>query len=280
MSTISSSINNTYMIYKMAEKNGMSLFGTNNSNKSASSGSSSSIWDSYYGSSTAAASTLNGLSGINSSRAELVSSYDDAAKTFKAEFGSAMKDLSGSISSMKKLDYNVGSDAITSKTTTAEDGTTTTSSVYNDKLKEALSTIEKFADNYNTATKLFKDYGDVSKKMAQMGSVFSDVTARADTYAQIGLNVGSDGKIKIDEEKLAKALTESPGRVEGILGKDGLTGKAEDHVRFAEGQSDRLFPSINSMFGDQLKMASVYTGGAMVKMSSFATAGNLLDMMF
>ena len=277
MSTIASSINNTYLLYRMAENNGMSLFG---SNKSASSGGSNSIWDSYYGSASSAASTLSGLSGINSSRAELVSSYDDAAKTFKADFGSAMKDLSGSISSMKKLDYNVGSDAITSKTTTAEDGTTTTSPVYNDKLKEALSTIEKFADNYNTATKLFKDYGDVSKKIGQMGSVFGDVTARADTYAQIGLNVGSDGKISVDEEKLAKALTESPGRVEGILGKDGLTGKAEDHVRFAEGQSDRLFPSINSMFGDQLKQASVYTGGAMLQMSSFATAGNLLDMMF
>lgn len=280
MSTISSTINNTAMLYKMTLANGGSLFGnTSDANKPDSS--IGSMWKSYNSSAASAASAMSGLAEVRSSRAELVSSYDSAAKSFKAELGSAVKDLSASISAMKKLDYHVGGeDAITSKTTTNEAGESVTTTEYSKGMKEALSVIEDFVDNYNTATKLFNEYGDVSKKMSQLSSIFSDATARADTYQQIGLNVASDGTISIDEEKLAKALNDSPERVSGILGQDGLTGKADSHLQYVKGQEDKLFPSINSMFGDQLKQASVYTGSAMMQMSSYASVGNLFNMMF
>ena len=113
-----------------------------------------------------------------------------------------------------------------------------------------------------------------------MGSVFGDTSARAETYAKIGLNVGSDGKITVDEGKLAKAIQDSPSRVENILGKDGLTGKAENHVNFAKGQEDKLFPSVNDMFGKQLKQAGVYSGSSLLQLHSFATMGNFVNMMF
>lgn len=287
MSTISSTINNTAMIYKMALANGGSLFGGGSAGLMGSVGSGkqdssvSSMWQSYSNSAASAASAVSGLSEIRSSRAELVSSYDAAAKTFKAELGSAVKDLSDSLGAMKKLDYHVGGeDAITKKTTTTEEGESVTTTVYSKDMENVLSTVEDFVDSYNAATKLFNDYGDVSKKMTQLSSIFSDATARADTYEQIGLNVASDGTISIDKEKLAKAINESPERVSGILGRDGLTGKAEDHLQYVRGQEDRLFPSINSMFGDQLKQATVYTGNAMSQMSGYAMVGNLFNMMF
>ena len=277
MASISSSINNTYMLYKMAQNNGMSLFGSTSSKSSQT----NSIWDSYYGSASSAASTMSGLASINSSRAELVSSYDSAVKVFNADMGSAMKDLRSSISAMKGLDYKaVGENPISTVTSTAEDGTETTTTKYSKEMQEVLDTVKGFVDDYNTAVDFFGDYSDVSKKLSRMSSVFSDATARADTYATIGLNVAKDGTIEVDEEKLANAIVNSPGKVEGILGQDGLTGKAEDHVQFAEGQQSKLFPSINSMFGDQLSQASIYTGKSMVQMSNFATVGNLVNMMF
>lgn len=279
MPRISEMTHNSYLMYKMAQKNGVSMFGSGAADKSSSSYKSSDanpIGNLY----SSTASTLSGLSDINTNRRELVSSYDSAAKTFKAEFGSAMKDLKGSIAEMKKLDFNIGPDAITTKSATAEDGTVSTSTEYSKELQEVLDSIKGFADDYNAATSLFKDYSDVSKKMKLMANVFGDTTARASTYAKIGLNVGSDGKISIDEEKLAKAITETPSRVKAMLGKDGLAGKAESHVQFAQGQSERLFPSINTMFGSQLKKANVYTGSAMLRMSGYSNLGNLVSMMF
>ena len=68
--------------------------------------------------------------------------------------------------------------------------------------------------------------------------------------------------------------------MENILGKDGLTGKAENHVNFAQGQEDKLFPSVDTMFGKQLKQASVYSGSSLLQLHSIATMGNFVNMMF
>jgi len=277
MSTISSMANNTYMMLTMAQNNGLNLFGNNSASSSSKS---NDIWSNYGSSSSAASAMLSGVSEVSSSKRELLASYDNAAKGFKAEFNATMKDLSSSISDMKKLNLDVGEDAITKKTVTAEDGTTSNVTEYNKAMKEALGTIGEFVDNYNSAIDMFKDYGDVSKRMSYMGNVFGDTTARANTYAKIGLNVGSDGKIAIDEEKLAKAIQDTPGRVENILGNNGLTGKAENHVNFANGQADRLFPSVDTMFGKQLKQASVYSGNSLLQLHSYANLGNFVNMMF
>ena len=276
MATINSMGNNTYMMLTMAQNNGLTLFGSN----TAASAKSGDIWSNYGNSSAAASAMMSGISEVSSSKRELPASYDNAAKGFKAEFSSTMSDLSSSIKEMKKLDLNVGENAITQKTVTAEDGTTSQKTEYSKPMQAALDTIGKFVDNYNSAVDLLGEYSDVSKRISQLASVFGDTTARAENYAKIGLDVGKDGKLTINEEKLAKAIQDSPGRVENILGKDGLTGKAENHVNFAQGQEDKLFPSVDTMFGKQLKQASVYSGSSLLQLHSIATMGNFVNMMF
>ena len=276
MATISSMANNTYTMLTMAQNNGLSMFGSN----AAASAKSGDIWSNYGNSSAAASAMMSGISEVSSSKRELLASYDNAAKGFKAEFSSTMSDLSSSIKEMKKLDLNVGENAITQKTVTAEDGTTSQKTEYSKPMQAALDTIGKFVDNYNSAVDLLGEYSDVSKRISQLASVFGDTTARAENYAKIGLDVGKDGKLTINEEKLAKAIQDSPGRVENILGKDGLTGKAENHVNFAQGQEDKLFPSVDTMFGKQLKQASVYSGSSLLQLHSIATMGNFVNMMF
>ena len=276
MATISSMANNTYTMLTMAQNNGLTLFGSN----TAASAKSGDIWSNYGNSSAAASAMMSGISEVSSSKRELLASYDNAAKGFKAEFSSTMSDLSSSIKDMKKLDLNVGENAITQKTVTAEDGTTSQKTEYSKPMQAALDTIGKFVDNYNSAVDLLGEYSDVSKRISQLASVFGDTTARAENYAKIGLDVGKDGKLTINEEKLAKAIQDSPGRVENILGKDGLTGKAENHVNFAQGQEDKLFPSVDTMFGKQLKQASVYSGSSLLQLHSIAAMGNFVNMMF
>ena len=276
MATINSMANNTYTMLTMAQNNGLSMFGSN----AAASAKSGDIWSNYGNSSAAASAMMSGISEVSSSKRELLASYDNAAKGFKAEFSSTMSDLSSSIKEMKKLDLNVGENAITQKTVTAEDGTTSQKTEYSKPMQAALDTIGKFVDNYNSAVDLLGEYSDVSKRISQLASVFGDTTARAENYAKIGLDVGKDGKLTINEEKLAKAIQDSPGRVENILGKDGLTGKAENHVNFAQGQEDKLFPSVDTMFGKQLKQASVYSGSSLLQLHSIATMGNFVNMMF
>ena len=113
-----------------------------------------------------------------------------------------------------------------------------------------------------------------------MANTFGDTTYRASLYESVGLNVGSDGSLEIDEEKLANAILNNPDKVSSVLGKGGLASKAEDHVSFAKGQQENLFPTAETMLGDQISAASLYTGKAYRNMSAYANMGNLLNMMF
>ena len=121
----------------------------------------------------------------------------------------------------------------------------------------------------------------MSARVKSFATSFSDTTYNANTYAKIGINVDSStGKLSVDETKLTKALQETPDRVENLLGSNGLAGKAEDKVQRAEAQSSKLFPSVSSMLGSELKTASIYNSKTLTAMSSYTNVGTLLDMYF
>ncbi|MBQ9365531.1 MAG: flagellar filament capping protein FliD [Schwartzia sp.] len=269
MARIGSMVSSTYMMYNMAQKNGLSLFGS----------SSNSGFNPYSVSSamSSASNVISGLYGINTSKKELVSSYDKTSKQFYNEFDATMKNLKDSASNLRKTDFKVGEDAVT--TIENDDGTTTTKK--SDALVKALKSVKDFASDYNDAIDFFSDNKEISKsRMERIGSMFSDTTYRSDTYRDIGINVNAKtGKMTIDEDKLTKAITEKPDRVADILnGRGGLVSKAENHVSQANSERDRLFPSMQSMLGSQFKSASMYSGNSLLSISQHFNVGNLLNM--
>lgn len=233
-----------------------------------------SLWSSYTASanSSSSLSSLSALSGISSSASALVSSYNDAKKTFQTEFDSAMSDLKSSASTVAKMDYSFSSNDIT----TATDGTKT----YSDSLKSAIGNVRQLVSDYNDALSTTSDYSSVSKRMKSLASTFADTTYRADIYKQIGINVDSKtGELSVDEDKLASALTASGSRVENALGSSGLAGKAESHADFAVSQRDKAFPSMQTMLGSQLTLAAAYTNPKVLNASvQYGMIGNLLNM--
>ena len=116
--------------------------------------------------------------------------------------------------------------------------------------------------------------------MGRVSEMFADTTYRASNYNSIGISVGKDGSLTVDEDKLANAITNSPDKVSRIMGKDGLAGKTESHISTANAQKDKLFPSVESLFGKELKTAQVYTGSAMLRMNGYANVGNFFNMLW
>ena len=302
MYSVSSIANNTYLMYSFAQKNGVSLT-SNYGSVSSLSGSSSSntttalnnFWKNYAsgtsssGSSSSSStsstvstpsSDLTTLSTVKSGMSDLLASYATTSKTFKAELGSTLSDLKSSAAKVAKMDFNVGSASAATSSTTS--GTSTSAaSTTNTKLTDALKNIKSLVDNYNTAVSFFSDNSSVSARVKSFATSFSDTTYNANTYAKIGINVDSStGKLSVDETKLTKALQETPDRVENLLGSNGLAGKAEDKVQRAEAQSSKLFPSVSSMLGSELKTASLYNSKTLTAMSSYTNVGTLLDMYF
>lgn len=239
------------------------------------------LWSNYTASQQNATSALAGLQEVNANLKSLMASYEDAKSAFKIELGENMDALAASAEKVAGYNFNVkADDAITTSRTTDDDGNVTTTTTYSKELQSALDTVKDFVSDYNTSIKFFKDNASVSKRVGNMAGVFGDATYRASNYEQIGLNVNSDGSFTIDEAKLANAIVNDPNKVSRTLGNDGLAGKAQEHISFANAQADKLFPTAQDMFGDQLDAAALYTGKAYRNMANYTNMGNLLNMMF
>lgn len=269
MPTISSMARNTYTAYKGL---GSTAAMFNNASDSAK-------WSAYSSSSADSSNAvLTGLMGISSSKAELLSTYNSAAKTFKTDFNSTMGALKDSAAAMKNLRFKPGEGeeyAITTKT--AEDGTTTTE--YSAPLKKTLGAIKDFIGDYNEAIGFFNENADVSARVKNLASAFGDTTYRSGTLSKIGISVNNSGKMTINEGKLAQSLVDNPGQVEAVLGKGGLTSKAESNVSLANSQSEQLFPSVSSTLGKDFKNSEMYTGQSLLRISQYSSVGNFLSLL-
>lgn len=234
----------------------------------------SSLWSGYTNSSSTGIADLSALSGVSSSAAGLVNSYNEAKSTFQTQLKAYMGDLKNSAQTVRNMSYEFSAQDITE----AEDGSKT----YSDGLKNAIKNVKQLVSDYNDALDLTSDYSSVGKRMESLHKSFADTTYRADTYKQLGISVDSKtGKMTVDEDKLATALTENGDRVKTALGANGLAGKAEQHLTQANNQSEQLFPSMQSMFGNSIKTASAYTNPKVLNASvQYGMIGNLFSSMF
>ena len=242
----------------------------------------SKLWSAYGNFQSNATGALAGLQEINTNLKSVLDSYEEAKSTFNAEFSENMDALSKSAAKLK--DYNFGGvqaeGAITKTNVSDEDGNITAQTTYSKDLQAALDTVKDFVNNYNTSISFFKDNASVSNRVDKLAQTFGDAGYRAANYNMVGITVGSGGTLEIDEEKLANAIINDPDKVSSVLGKDGLAGKAESHVSFANSQQEILFPTAEKMLGDQLSAASLYTGKAYRNMAAYSNMGNLINMMF
>jgi len=295
MPTVNNMLSGTYSLYKSSYANGTLFNSINNSNNKKDS--ISSLWSAYSSYQSNASEALSGLSMISSNVSALVKSYDDAKNTFYSEFDDTISNLQKSSDNLKSFDFNVGTSALTTKESVDEEGNKITTYEQSAKLQDAVKAVKDFVSDYNDTLKFFSDNSDVSKRIGKMSAMFADNTYRSGNYKQIGISVGSDGKMTVDEEKLAKVLSEDAesyakavangdtdrtfrSRVADILGKDGLAGKTDDHIAVAKGQRDRLFPSADTLIGKDLSNAAIYTGTSYRNMTNFQSIGNLINMMF
>ena len=175
---------------------------------------------------------------------------------------------------------SIGNGAITKTEAYDSAGNMKTTTEYSKIMQSALKTVQDFVDNYNSSLEFFQDNSAVSSRVGRMAELFGDTQYRAQSYAEIGINVGNDGSLSINEEKLAQAIVDNPNRVSSTIGGTGLADKAEQHINVANSQRSQLFPSAQSMFGNELSTASFYTSGAYINMSAANNLGNLVNMMF
>jgi hypothetical protein len=125
-----------------------------------------------------------------------------------------MAALKESAKNITNVNFNVGENAITKTAETDKDGNevkdksgnTVMKTTYNKEMQGALDAIKNLVDSYNDSREFLKDHSAVSGRTGRMASNFGDTTYRASLYESVGINVGSDGALSIDEEKLANSI--------------------------------------------------------------------------
>ena len=225
-------------------------------------------------------------------KADSNSANSNAPKVIRSDFGMTVlsdeqagriNNSDGSVTTINADGSRVtsyGNGAITKTETYDADGNKKIETEYSKIMQSAFKTVNDFVDNYNGTLKFFQDNSAVSSRVGRMAELFADTQYRATSYKEIGLDVASDGSLSINEEKLAQAIVDNPSRVANTLGGTGLADKAEGHINVANSQRSQLFPSAQSMFGNELSTASFYTSGAYISMNAANTLGNLVNMMF
>ena len=282
MATISSMAGNTYMMYKMAQNNGLSLFGNNQTQSSQKTSTFLTQWQnvqntpasqlqSYNDTSEQDLATIQSIrSGING----LTSSYTSTRTTFYAEYDSTMDDLKSAAQLVKGSNFSFSDKDITQ----GADGKTT----YSEGLQQTLDNVKNLVSKYNDALQFTQSNAEVSTRVKALGTTFADTTYRASQYGSMGISVDSKtGALSVDESKLAKAIVDRGEAVQYSLGSyGGLAGKAEHHADLARPQRSRMFPSMQSMIGGEMEVASLYSGKTLNSMTQYTSVGNLLNFMF
>lgn len=241
----------------------------------------SQAWESYSNYQSNATSALSGLTEINANFKAVLASYAEAKSAFNTEFEENMSALSESAKEVAKYSFAVQKDgAITKTETTDENGVITSKTIYSKDLQSALNVVNDFVSNYNSSLQFLSDNAPVSKRVENLYNNFNDAGYRASNYQSIGLNVTSNGMLEVNEEMLANAIVNNPDKVSSVLGSDGLAGKVESHVSFANAQQENLFPTVEDMFGDEISAVSLYNSKAYLSMANYATVGNFLNMLF
>lgn len=251
-----------------------------NNNQGAARNSLNALWQNYSNFNNSAVAAAGALSEVRQNAAAVMESYDNAKQAFYTEFDDNMDALRNSAAAVRNFNFNVGENAITQTENVASDGTRTTTTNYSDAMKNALDTVRNLVDDYNNAREFLSDNAEVSGRVGRMAQNFGDTTYRASSYEAIGISVGSNGALTIDETALANAINENPGRVANVLGRDGLADTATRNVETANAQRDRLFPEARTMLGEQFDAVALYTGRAFVDMTTISHIGNLVNMLF
>ena len=232
----------------------------------------SSLYSAQYRGRESSAQELRSIMDIANQAASLRKTYAETSSKFYAEYDSNMKDLRKAAGKVSGTDFQLDKSDIK----TNADGSKT----YSDRLKNAIGNVKDLVNEYNETSDFLRENKGLGKGVQQLTTEFSDTTYKADSYAKIGIIVDAKtGKMSVNENRLARALTDSPAQSEAILGKGGLAGRADRHAQYAQMSRSRVIPSMEQAIGSQLNYAAnMLNGRSLPTMQRYSNILNLFSI--
>ena len=115
----------------------------------------------------------------------------------------------------------------------------------------ALSNVRNFVNTFNSAVDYLNENRGMSSRMNALASNFGDNENLTRSLGEVGISVNEDGRLRVNEDRLADALSENSSNVNAVLGQNGLAGRLDRNVDLANSQRENLFPTITDYAGDK-----------------------------
>lgn len=122
--------------------------------------------------------------------------------------------------------------------------------------KKIVDAVKKFANDYNKVVNLLDKNSDKSTKLESLADSFKSTKNSSSSLSEIGIAVGDDGKLSINEDKLKSAVKSDAKKVKNIFsGSNGIANETYNKVQNAMNNSKNLYPSFQFSSGD----SSIYS---------------------
>ena len=115
----------------------------------------------------------------------------------------------------------------------------------------ALSNVRNLVDRFNDAVTYFNENRGMSDRMNALAGNFRDNENFAGSLNAVGITVGDNGRLTVNETRLADALNENYSNVNEVLGRNGLAGRLDRNVELANSQRENLFPTVTDYVNDR-----------------------------
>lgn len=114
----------------------------------------------------------------------------------------------------------------------------------------ALSNVRNLVERFNDAVNYFNENRGISNRMSALAGTFDNAGRLAESLNNVGI-VNDNGRLRVNESRLAEALNRNSSDVADALGQNGLAGRLDKSVELANSQRDNLFPTITDYLNDK-----------------------------
>ena len=133
----------------------------------------------------------------------------------------------------------------------AEDNAQNLDTTRDENTNAALSNVRNFVDRFNDAVTYFNENRDVSDRMNALAGSFDRTENFAGSLNAVGISVNENGRLAVNETRLADALNENSSNVNELLGRNGLAGRLNRNVELATSQRENLFPTVTDYLNNR-----------------------------
>jgi flagellar hook-associated protein 2 len=117
--------------------------------------------------------------------------------------------------------------------------------------KKVVDAVNKFASDYNKVVSFLDKNANKSTKIEGLADSFQAIKYNKNSLSEIGITVGDDGKLSLNQDKLKNVVGNDYKKVKNIFGgSSGMAAETYNKVQEAMNSSKNLYPSFKLSSGD------------------------------